>query len=87
MSLMLSCEMNVQGEWVEMSAIDISRGTRSPEIRCMHCHGEIRTHKPWAPESIRDHFEHKIHTDSEGCRGGVYHNPKEIHRMAANPVS
>ena len=87
MSLMLSCEEKLYGTWKEIAATKVSRGTKSPAIRCKHCHGAIRVHKSLDDKSRhQDHFEHRIRNDSKGCIGGVYHDPKSEHIMSSNPI-
>jgi hypothetical protein len=84
---MFSCEKKIGNSWEKVPAVELPRGTRSPEVRCCHCHGEISVFKPWFAKSIRDHFEHRIRKDSEGCRGGWYHDPKTEHKMSETPIT
>jgi hypothetical protein len=91
-SLMLNCEQIVirvvNGEsiknWEEVLATALPSGTQ-PDIRCSHCHGEIRVHKRHVNHGPRDHVEHLSRQDSESCRGGHYFNGE--HRISSQPVT
>jgi hypothetical protein len=84
---METCEELVNGKYEkEIEAINVSRYTRSPKIRCIHCHGAIRIHKPWIADSIKDHFEHLNTSDTIDCCEGYQHNPRHNHKMSKFPV-
>lgn len=57
----------------------------TPKVRCAHCWGAVKVHKQKAATGPAHHVEHRLRTDSEGCRGGHYF--KGEHRMSPNPVS
>ena len=90
-SIMLKCEqkrdVTIDGmmsqRWVEVSASELPSGMQ-PDIRCMHCHGEVRVHRQHVEHGPRDHVEHVSRQDSENCKGG--HHFKGEHRMSLQPV-
>jgi hypothetical protein len=89
--LMLRCaqrrEYLVNGKhewrWKEVAVADaVDAG--GEHIRCMHCHGSVRTHRQKVAHGPQDHVEHRSRQDSVGCRGGIYFDGS--HRLSATPV-
>lgn len=89
--LMAQCEkktlFKIDGEniwkWKIVDVSDLQTGER-PDIRCMHCHGQVRVHKQQVNHGPQDHVEHRARQDSENCIGGHYF--KGTHRESSNPV-
>jgi uncharacterized protein with PIN domain len=71
-------------KWAVVKVSDISAASK-PEIRCMHCHGPLKLHKPKVPRGPMEHIEHKERQDSEGCEGGIYF--KGTHKMSQHPIA
>ena len=60
-------------------------------IRCMHCHGEVKTYRKRKDHAANDHVHHVHRSDSENCRGGIYFrelkkNPDTDHQISTRPV-
>ncbi|MBA3652206.1 MAG: hypothetical protein H0W66_12185 [Chthoniobacterales bacterium] len=89
--LMMRCEQKrlykVDGQkvwrWVDMAVVELSPED-TKEVRCMHCHGQIKMPKQKAPSGPQDHVEHKLKKDSETCRGGNHFLGD--HRLSSRPV-
>lgn len=89
---MYECEVNVlyqiegkrERRWVSRKVCDIDDGA---EIRCKHCHGEVRIHRQRQKHGPSDHVEHRSGDDARHCRGGAaFHGTEADHRMSSNPV-
>ena len=72
-----------EDRWVEVSATTLT-GVASNKIRCVHCHGAVRVHKQQVEHGPRDHVEHRLRQDSEGCRAGMHF--KGNHQISRQPV-
>jgi len=89
--LMIRCEQkklyikdgNRVWKWVEVPVSELLSGG-SLEIRCMHCHGEVRVHKQQVEHGPSDHVEHRSRQDAENCKGGSYFTGN--HKMSLEPV-
>ncbi len=69
--------------WVERDVAGLTTGSNN-DIRCMHCHGEVRVHVRKVEHGPADHVEHLHRQDSEHCRGGSYFLGE--HRESQMPV-
>jgi len=69
-------------KWMESEVASLLSGEH-PEIRCIHCHGQVRLHKQQVAHGPKDHVVHMSRQDSEHCRGGHYF--KGEHRMSLQP--
>lgn len=91
---MFECEtkilVQIQGgkrdrRWVARTVKLIDDGA---EVRCLHCHGEVRIHRKRKADGPQDHVEHRSGDDARHCRGGgEFRGPEGDHRMSANPVA
>ena len=70
-------------EWVDVPVSTLSSGGHR-DIRCMHCHGEVRVHKKQVDHGPADHVEHCSGQDSMNCKGGYKFSG--VHRMSLNSV-
>ena len=71
-------------EWVMRPVKEITDGS---QIRCMHCHGEVRIHRQRVAHGPRDHVEHRSGKDSEHCRGGsLFRGDDADHKGSNDPV-
>lgn len=81
-------EFNIAGvsewRWVEVKASRVA-GVSRDQLRCMHCHGQVRLHRQQVEHGPEDHLEHRSRQDSQHCRGGHYFDGGE-HRMSTQPV-
>lgn len=69
--------------WVVRPVSSLPSGTRG-DVRCMHCHGEVRVHRNQVEHGPADHVEHRFRSDSEGCVGGIYFDGNP--RVSLRPV-
>ncbi len=70
--------------WFERKVTEVVDGA---EVRCMHCHGEVRIHRKRVDHGPQDHVEHRSGDDARHCRGGAeFHGTETDHRMSPNPV-
>lgn len=70
--------------WVSAEVLKIDDGA---EIRCVHCHGEVRIHRQRQENGPKDHVEHRSGDDARHCRGGAeFRGTDADHRMSPNPV-
>ncbi len=69
--------------WIAVSVSDLPSGGNI-DIRCMHCHGEVRVHKQQVEHGPTDHVEHRSRQDSENCKGGSYF--KGNHKISSEPI-
>ena len=69
--------------WTVVPVSRLESGS-STEIRCMHCHGEVRVHKQKVEHGPTDHVEHRSRQDSKGCKGGIYF--EGTHQLSLKPV-
>jgi hypothetical protein len=91
--LMYECETNIliqsdggkrERRWVSRKVRLVDDGA---EIRCMHCHGEVRIHRQRQKDGPQDHVEHRSGDDARHCRGGAaFRGTDQDHRMSPNPV-
>lgn len=90
---MYECGVNilVQSDDGKRARHWISRKVRlvddGAEIRCTHCHGEVRIHRQRQKDGPQDHVEHRSGDDARHCRGGAeFRGTDEEHRMSPTPV-
>lgn len=79
-SMMFECEVRKlfkkqdgtkEFRWERRPVSSLPSGSHS-DVRCLHCHGEVRVHRRKVEHGPEDHVEHRHREDSEGCVGGVY---------------
>lgn len=72
-------------DWIRLKVRHVDDGA---EVRCMHCHGEVRVHRKRSENGPEDHVEHRSADDSKHCKGGAYfHGTDAEHRMSPKPVT
>lgn len=70
--------------WVDVSVAELSPDD-GKELRCKHCHGEVKMPKQKAAQAPPAHIEHKRRADSENCEGGTHY--LGFHRLSIHPVT
>lgn len=75
----VTCEIQQNGRWVEISVADALKLTRGTRKRCVECHGPVRSHR--AGGNGGAHVEHlRRH---KGCsRGDCFSGSKSLHPQA-----
>ncbi|MCC6509029.1 MAG: hypothetical protein IT423_07975 [Pirellulaceae bacterium] len=68
--------------WCEVAVTEVREGE---DIRCLHCHGNVRVHRQKIETGPQDHVEHKSRDESKSCQGG--HSFEGTHRQSAKPVA
>lgn len=89
--LMLRCQQRreyrvddgTEWRWKEVPVAE-AIGAAPNDIRCAHCHGAVRIHQQQVPHGPQSHVEHRLRSDSEACRGGIYFQGE--HRLSQQPV-
>ena len=70
--------------WKE-SPVAHAIGSLTTNLRCLHCHGEVRLHRRQAEDGPEDHVQHRWRKDSEACEGGHYF--KGVHQASSRPIT
>jgi hypothetical protein len=70
-------------EWVEVPVSSMTSGGWG-DIRCVHCHGEVKVHKQYVKHGPADQVEHRSRRDSENCIGEIYYAGS--HKLSSIPV-
>lgn len=66
----------------------VERVFKDSDVRCCHCHGEVRLHRKGVAHGPADHVEHKLSADADHCRGGhKFKASEQEHRMSQFPVT